>query len=105
MFKVESRILDFFKLVLRITLELAPDARHKGLGITKILSEEGLKLFSGYGDILALVKSVTTLVLHPSEANTPVKERGSKRDAISPSGLSSVKMIFTLLAKVITVHV
>lgn len=78
-----SSILDFFKLILKITLILAPDARHKGLGIIKVLLEEGLKLFSGYGDIFAFVESVTTLVLYPSETNTPAEKRSPKQGATS----------------------
>ena len=92
MFKVGSPILDFFKLVLRITFELTLDTRHKGLGITKILLEERLKLFTGYKDIFALVESWTTLLLHLSEINTLAKEKGSKQAAIGPSSPSGVKI-------------
>lgn len=101
---MESPILDFFKLILKITLELAPDANHKGLKITKVLLEEELKLLPGYRNILALVTSVTILVLHPLEANTLAEERNSKQGAIDLNGPSGIKMIFVLLADVVGVH-
>lgn len=97
--------MDFFKLVLRIMLKLIPDACHKGHEITKVLSKKRPELFPKYRDIFALVKSLTTLILHLSEGNTPTKEKSSKRDTIGPSGPSNIKMIFAILAKVLTVYI
>ena len=56
-------------------------------------------------DILALVKSVTTFVLRLSEVNTFMDERGSKQGAIGLSSPSGIKIIFVLLAEVVTVHI
>lgn len=56
-------------------------------------------------DILALVKSVTTFVLRLSEVNTFMDEKGSKQGAIGLSSPSGIKIIFVLLAEVVTVHI
>lgn len=104
MFKVRSLVLDFFILVLGFTLKLAPDTCHKCLEITWVLTEERLKLFLGYGNILALVKSMIMLVLGPLKANASAKKKGSKQGTVGPSGPNNIKIVFALLAKVITVY-
>lgn len=73
---MESPILDFLKLVLRIALKIAIDACYKGPEITKFMLKEGLKRFPEYRDILALVEFVTTLILCPSKANISMEKRG-----------------------------
>lgn len=78
MFKVKSPIQDFFKLLLKIILELTPDACHKGFGITKVLSKKRLKLFLGYGNIFAFLEFITMLVPCSSEADVFVEEKGFK---------------------------
>lgn len=78
MFKVESSILDFFKLILRILLELAPDGRNKGLGITKVQLKERVKLFSEYRDSFLFFESITMLVLCLLKANNLIEEKNSK---------------------------
>lgn len=44
------------------------------------------------------------LVLYPLKVDTPIKKWGGKRGTVRTSDLSSVKMIFTLLAKMVTVY-
>lgn len=78
MFKVESSILDFFKLILRIPLELAPDGRNKGLGITKVQLEKRVKLFSEYRDSFLFFESITMLVLCLLKANNLIEKKNSK---------------------------
>lgn len=47
----------------------------------------------------------STLVLMPAEADPATKERSCKWDAVSASGAGGVKMIFSLLAEVVALHV
>lgn len=104
MFKVKSLVLDFFILALGIMLELTLDTCHKSLEITWVPIKEKLNIFSGYKDILLLVDPVARLVLSLSEVNISAEEKDPKQDAIGPSSLSVVKIIFALLAKMVIIH-
>lgn len=104
MFKIKSPILDFFKFILRITFEFTLDTYHKSLEITKFLSKKKFKLFLRYGDIVTFVKPMMTFILGLLEGNTLIEEKNSKQDTINLSGLSTIKRIFTLLAKVVIVY-
>ena len=46
-----------------------------------------------------------TFMLVLAEIDLPTKERGSKLDAIGPSGTDNIKIVLLLLAKVIAFHV
>lgn len=48
---------------------------------------------------------MTALILSPSEADPVIKERGGKRGLIRARGPGGVKMILTLLTKMVAVHV
>ena len=48
---------------------------------------------------------MTTLILSPSKTDTPTKKRGGERGLVGASGQGSVKMILTLLTKMVAIHV
>ena len=76
----------------------------KGSKIIKILSNKRFKLFLKYKKILALIKTVTMLILGPSKANILIK-KSFKQSAINLNSLRHIKKIFVLLAKVVIVYI
>ena len=103
MFEVGRPILNFLLLVLGVLLNSAPDSVHEKLGVFKTFSNVAFKLDPRQGSFGCLVLS--TLVLVPTKANLIIKERSCKRGAVGASGTGGSKMIFTLLAKVVALHV
>lgn len=69
-------------------------------GISKILSEESLEVKPRQG-ALGLAPSPMLL---PVEVDSTTEERGCKRSIISVSGTGGVEVVFTLLTKVLTLH-
>ena len=80
--------------------KLTPDTVNENLGALKILSEEGLELWprDGSGSFMAL------LVLSPSEADGTTEECNGEKDTIHPCGAWGFEIIFTLLIKMVTIH-
>ena len=94
-------VSDFFQLVLGVLPKLIPDNVNEGLGAPKILPEKGLELWlrDGSGAFMAL------LMLGSSEADGTTEEGGGEGGTIYPCGGWGLEVIFTLLTKVVVIHV
>ena len=95
-------ILYFLLLVLGIPLDLGPDVSHERGGFSETLPEKGLEFVPSRGD--GIVAFHLSFVLLPAEVNPISEERGRKRDAFVARGSGRVKMILTLLTKIIALH-
>ena len=93
-------VLGFFQLVLGVYLKLTPDTVNKSLRASEVFLEESLELWpcdrSG--------AFVAVLVLSSSEADGITEEGGGKKGTIHPCGAWGFKIIFTLLTKMIAIH-
>ena len=98
--KVGCPVLGFFQLVFGIPPKLTPDTVNKGLEAPEILPEEGLELWPRDRSSAF----VTSLVLSLSEADGTTEEDGGKGGTIHPCGAWDLKIIFTLLTKVIAIY-
>ena len=94
-------IQDIFLMVLRISFDLCPIDIYKGLVIFKTLPKKRFKLVLGDWNRAILLP----FILLPSEVNTVIKKRCSKRYAIRAFSSSGSKMVFTLLTQVVAFHV
>ena len=100
--QVRGPILYFFLLVLGIPLDLGPDVSYKQGEFSETLLKEGLKFVLNIGDSIIVFN--LRFVLLPAKVNPVLKKQGCKRDAFVACGSGRVKMIFTLLIKVIALH-
>ena len=100
---MRSPVLYFFLLVLQVSFDLAPDILSKRGRFSKILSEEGLKFVTSEGN--NLVSLNLSLVLLPGEVDPILEQSGCKNDVLVARGTGHIKIIFTLPAKVVTLHI
>ena len=91
MFEVWGLILHLLSLVLRASLNSAPDSIHKRPRISKILLEKGLEINPRQGSYTLN----SSLVLMSSEANPTTKEQSCKLGMVGPSRAGGVEMVFT----------
>ena len=102
MLQVRSPVLYFFLLVLRVFFDFSSDVVYKRSGFSKTLSKEGFEFILNekvYPVLLNL-----SFVLLPSEIDPILEEQGCKGDTLGARGTGYVEIIFTLLAKIITLH-
>ncbi len=100
MLEVRGPILEPLLLVLRASLNSAPDGIQERTGIFDILSKESLEIHPRQGGHSFALDSA--LVLVPTNADPTTKERGCKGCAIATLGAGGVEVILTLLTKVVT---
>ena len=81
--------------------KLTSDTVNEGLGTPEILPKENLELWSRDGSGAFVV----ALVLSLSEADRTTEKGGGKGDTIYPCGAGGIKIILTLLTKVVVIHV
>ena len=87
-------------MVLAVSSKLTPDIINKGLKVSKIYLEKSLELWpSNQSDAL-----IAVLVLGSFEADGTTEKYGSKRGTIYPYDTCNFKIIFTLLTKVVAIH-
>ena len=101
--QVKGPILYFFLLVLEIPLNLGLNVSHKQSRFSEILLEKSLEFVLSRGN--GIVAFNLSFVLLLAEVNPVLEKWGHKRDAFVTRGSSHVEMIFTLLTKVIALHI
>ena len=99
---MRNAVLYFFLLVLQVSFNFTPDVVYKRGGFSETLSEEGLEFVSS--EKSNPVPLNLTFVLLPVEIDPISEEQGCKGDALEVRGTGRVKIIFTLSAEVITLH-
>ena len=98
---MESVVSSLFYLVLRVLFKLVPNTIDKGLEVPKILLEKSFELWPcDQSGVLMMA-----LVLSPSKPNNAMEKSGGKRGIIYPCGTRYLKIIFTLLTKMVAVYV
>ena len=99
---MKNPVLYFFLLVLQVSFNFTPDVVNKRSGFFETLLKEGLKI------VLSKESNPVTLnlsfLLLLAEVDLILKEQGCKKDALVARGTDRVKMIFKLLAEVITLY-
>lgn len=88
--------------MLEISLEFCPDVGYKWDRFSKILPEKGFKFALSVGNGTGMFKLSFVLLLAKLDFNT--KKQGRKRNAFKTRGISHVKMIFALSAKLIALY-
>ena len=102
MFKMRIPVIYFLQLVLRVFFVFFSDAIDEWLGFSQVFSWEGFDPCPGYrGYFLTSM----TFELYLSYVNISKKKKSCKWGLIGPNSPRSLKIIFTLLAEVIAVHV
>lgn len=96
-------VLGFFHLILRVFLDFTLDVIYKRLRVIKIFMEKDLEFRSRYENYSFAL--MTTLILGLVKAESPTKKQGDKWDTARAYGLSSIKVIFILLTKVVAVNI
>lgn len=95
--------MNLFLLVLKILLDLYPNASHKNSGVSKALLEKGLEFVSsGRNGTIALN---LYLVLLQADVNFILEKRGRKKDAFKAYSTGRVEMIFALSTEVVALRV
>lgn len=97
-----NSVLGFFQLILVVSLDFTPVIIYKRSGVAKIFTEKSFKFWLKYEDYPFVL--VMVLVLCLLEADSPTKKRDGKWDMVRTCGPNSVKVILTLLTKVVIVH-
>ena len=100
---MRNLVLYFFLLVLQVSFDFTPDIVNKRSRFFKTLSEKSLKFVPSEGS--NPVPLNLSLVLLPAEVDFISEERGRKEDALVACSTSRIKIIFTLPAEVVTLHV
>ena len=103
MLQVRSPVLYFSLLVLGVFFDFTADVVNKRGRFSKTLSKGGLEFVSS--ERSNPVPLNLNLVLLPAEVDPILEERGRKGDALVARGTGRVKIIFTLLAKIVTLYV
>ena len=101
-FEVRDPVIYFLQLVLRVSLELPPDAINKWLRLPQVFPQKGLELYPDFGDLFLTFLAMFELC--PVHTNIPMKKRSCKRSLVGPDGFGVLEIIFALLTEVITVH-
>ena len=100
---MKSLVLYFFLLVLRVFFDFTSNVIYERGRFSKTLLEEGLEFVpSEESDPVPLNLS---FVLLPAKIDPISEEQSQERDALGARDTVRVEMIFTLSAKVITLHV
>ena len=102
MFQVKGLILYFFLLILRILLDLSPNANYKRGGFSKTLPKKGLEFILSRED--GIIAFNLSFLLLPTEVNPVLEKQGSKRNAFMAHDSGYIEMICTLSTKVITLY-
>lgn len=100
---MRSLILNFFLLILRITLDLSPDAGHKSGRFSKTLPKKSLEFVPNRGD--GIVTFNLSFVLLLAEVDLILEEQSCKKNALKTYNTSYIKMIFVLLAEVVALYI
>lgn len=104
MSKVLGRqILNFFFLVLRLSLDFIPDTIYKGSRFSQVFPKEDFKLLATWVHGVVVINFI--LILLPAEENLVFEERCYKRYSLMALGFCFVKIVLALLTKVIALHV
>ena len=90
-------------MVLRVSLNSAPNTINKSSRVPEILSQKGFKLDPG--NKIHPSSLVPKFVLVPAEADRPAEEQGCKRDTVGAGSTGGLEMVLTLLAKLVAIHV
>ena len=104
MFQMRGPILYLLKLVLKISSKPILNAFYKDLRIVAILIEVSFEFFLRYNNIRPFIMSMTVFLLRPADADTNLEKRGYKWSAIVSISSSHIKMIITLLSKLIAIQ-
>lgn len=95
-------VLNFFQLVLGVSSHFAPNVADKRIGFPQAFPQKGFEFFPGQEG-----SSVTfglSLVLLPAIKNPVLQKGRRKKYAFMTFSPGSLKMVFTLLKKVIAFH-
>ena len=95
-------IYDFFKLMLTVFSNSAPNSVNKSLGFAQALTNEGFKFLSGNRDI-NLVFYLMVMLL-PVKHSSIFREDSCKQNSIWLCVISGTKMILALLEEIIAFH-
>lgn len=101
--QVESPILSLFLLVLRIPLNLSPNAGYKGVGFSKALPEKDFEIVPSKGD--GIVTFNLSLLLLLVEVDSISEKQGRKRDALETRGIAHIEMVLALSIEVVPLYI
>lgn len=94
MLQMESLILNFFLLILRISLNFCSDADHKGDRFSKVLPEKSFEFILSRRDgIVAFNLGFVPLLV---KIDFILEKQGRKEDALGAHGIGHVKIVFAL---------
>lgn len=103
MLQVKSLILNLFLLMLRILLDLSPDANHKGGRFSKTLPEKSLEFVLIRGDDTIIFN--LDLVLLAVKVASILEEQNYKRNMLKTRNIGRVKMVLALSTKIVVLHI
>lgn len=94
--------MNFFLLVLRISLDFGPDAGQKNGRFSEILPEKSFKSVASRRDGTLIFNLVLKLLL--MEVDLILEEQNYKKDALGAHSISRIKIILTLSTKIVALH-
>lgn len=99
---MESLILNFLLLVLRISLDFNPNTSYKGAGFFEFLLEKDLEFVLNKRNNIIVFN--LDLILLPTKSHPILEKRVCKKKILGACDIGYVEMIFVLLTKVVILH-
>lgn len=90
-------------MILKVSLDSVPDTINQALRLLKVFFHIGLKLDPR--DKIYCLSLVPKFVLILAEIDWPVEKRSCKQNTVGLGSTDSLKLVFTLLTELITIHV
>lgn len=90
-------------LVLKILLNLSPDADHKGVRFFEILVKKGFEFVSSKKSNTIIFN--LDFILLPAETNLILEKQSCKKDELETCGIYHVKIVLALLTKVVALYI
>lgn len=103
MLRIVGPVLYFLLLILQISLDFSQNAGYKQRGFSNTLLEKSFEFVPNRED--SIVAFHLSFVLLLVEVDSITGEQSRKRDAFGARGTGRIKMVFTVLTEVVTLHV
>lgn len=104
-FQIKSLILSVFILVLKVFLKFIINVFYKNSRVVIIFIKKHLKFVSRIRNARPYFKCMPMLILSSASTDVVLKEKSHNQVAIIANNFSYVKIVFTLLTKMIAIEI
>lgn len=100
---MKSPVLNFFLLILRISLNFSLNAGHKNSRFSKTLQEKNLEFISNRKNSTIIFN--LSFMLLSIKVHLISEEQGCKKNALGACGTGYIKIVLVLLIKVVSIYI